>query len=103
MALSHQPFTSAEKTERRLINVNLDMLDVAQPPVDGKSPEPEIRRSAGIYTMAEDFINDAHPVIDSSDALSRLSQAHDCLKQVFSDIVTPEIAKKISLSIEKSN
>lgn len=92
-------FTRASYALRRLINVNLDMLDLAQPEIAAASDAAEMvmRRSAGIYSMAEDQFESEKSPRDIAEAMRAIEEMHSELKAVFSDLVTDSVGAKIGL------
>lgn len=89
------PGTSA----RRLINLNVDVIDVAGPP-DPEAPEGTVipRRSVGIYSMAQDTLEVGGAEGSVSVRGSTLDEMHTILKEVLANAITPVIADRISLN-----
>jgi uncharacterized protein (TIGR04255 family) len=90
-------FMPATSAGRQLVNVNLDMLDLAagHPTVSG--PLDEAKRSAGVYTMIQDFVGDPGSIDTLDAALPRLTAMHDDLKMICADLVTTEMGVRIGL------
>jgi uncharacterized protein (TIGR04255 family) len=96
---SHVGFFAPQgASKRRLVNLNVDVLDVASPP-DQRNPEqgPRVERSVGIYTMAQDTVDDR--VLNSGvDGLTTpLDEMHRVLNDLLADIITEEASKRIGL------
>ncbi len=91
-------FTPLKGATRRLTNVNVDVLDLTQ--IAGATPQPvlpTLRRSVGIYTMAQDNIEPADSPSNHEGTLSSMDGLHAGLKAVFSDVITATAADRISL------
>lgn len=86
--------------QKRLINANLDALDMTPRILPPESSTMDaVRRSLGIYTMAEDrFREPGARAPDTLDqALVVADQMHAVLKDVLRDIINPKLADSISL------
>ena len=79
------------------MNVNLDMLDLPMPSIASEAG-PEVRRSAGIYTMMEHHVANADIVPDCDSARPKFESMHKELKALCGDIVAIEIADRIGLN-----
>jgi uncharacterized protein (TIGR04255 family) len=80
---------------RRLINVNVDVMDLREA-LSGKD-EPAERRSVGIYSMAQDEFLGETSVDANGGTFSTLNDLHDKLGTVLLDIITDEAAQRIHL------
>ena len=90
-------FCTADRVARRLINFNLDSLDIATPAqVDQPGEAPKSMRSVAIYTMLQDNLSPGHS--SEVDSIFGLDSIHDTLKKLLSRIISPEIAEKIALN-----
>lgn len=95
---SHIGYYAPDMPQRkRLINLNVDVLDLViggpnNMPVNGQT-----KRSAGIYSMAQDT-RDPTRLIDDSDTVSQvLTELHSDLISILHDILTPTAKDRISL------
>jgi hypothetical protein len=83
---------------KRLINLNIDAVDLAEA-AGAKKPSggPGIR-SVGIYSMAQEtFVREASPGT-YVDAQSTLGTLHTILKDVLADVIAPDMAERIRLN-----
>lgn len=99
---SHVGFFLPEPS-RRLINVNVDVIDLIEASSDGHPMgDAALRRSVGLYTLAQDSLaQDASPAT-ADEAISTLDALHTILKETFSAVITAEAADRISLYARKS-
>lgn len=83
---------------RRLVNVNVDAIDVLETRPDAPPAEaPLLKRSLGFYSMAQDTLPPEPAITETPGALSTLDDLHATLKEVFADVITSEAADRISL------
>jgi len=100
-------FTAPGASARRLINLNVDVLDLVSAATQGSSTpsegseQPEPQRSVGIYSMAQDTVN-AEKIQTSAAIEPILDEMHGVLKGVLADVITDEAARRISLDPEAS-
>jgi uncharacterized protein (TIGR04255 family) len=87
---SHVGFFVPAEANKRLININVDILDIADPGGEGQT-----KRSAAIYLMAQDTFAESPPQDRISTALNGM---HTSLKDVFNDLISPSMASRISLN-----
>lgn len=89
-------FEPTEAAERRLVNLNVDIFDFAdsQPPPAGLTT----RRSAGIYSMAQDSFALGHGPASSEDASNNLDALHTILKAIMTETISPAMAERIALT-----
>lgn len=94
-------FMPAADGVRRLINVNVDVIDLLDPVVSGQLPgAPAPRRSVGVYTMAQDSLGEGLSPNASAGTVSMLDELHTILKAVFGDVITAEAADRIALNAQ---
>jgi len=89
-------FVPPGSSARRLINLNVDALDLRDLVT---RPEAKMadRRSVGIYTLAQDDLHADGAPRDSRGITATIDEMHGALKEVFRQAVTDEIAERISL------
>lgn len=83
---------------QRLINANIDVLDVVQSQEMKENVKP--KRSIGIYTMIDDrFLipNTASAPTKLGDILTIADDIHTSLKNILGEIISPTLAELISL------
>ena len=92
-------FVFSDKFARRLVNVNLDALDVANSPgPGGDATIPGLfRRSIGIYTMFQDDLRPDQSPTSASETASRLEDMHLGLKELLAGIISDAAIERISL------
>ncbi|WP_165790921.1 TIGR04255 family protein [Pleomorphomonas carboxyditropha] len=93
-------FVPAKGGYKRLININVDALDVVPKGAEPTDPK-NSRRSVGIYTMAEDrFWSEIPPVQPSSmrEILTFADEMHLALKQTLAEVISPPLVDSISLN-----
>jgi uncharacterized protein (TIGR04255 family) len=87
-----------EASSKQLINLNIDMIDLTEAAPPESSPTmPVQRRSAGIYSMAQDRINPSASPADFGGTISNMEELHTILKDVLSEVLTDETQKRIAL------
>ena len=92
-------FMPASSGVRRLINVNVDVIDLLDAVPAGLPPgAPALQRSAGVYTMAQDTLDEGLSPNDTAGMVSTLDELHTILKAVVGDVITAEAADRISLN-----
>lgn len=89
-------FTPAAETNRILVNVNVDVLDLKEAEA---APTASQRRSVGIYSMAQETLGQAVSPSDAAGALPNLDFMHHILKQALADVITDEAAERIALNL----
>ena len=89
-------FVETQNDARRLVNFNVDVIDAEEEAIAGDGPE-ELR-SVGLYSMARDTYEDGGSPETFGEALSTLNQMHSILKNVLTDAITSETARRISLN-----
>jgi len=89
-------FSPAAVDVKRLINVNVDALDIAVPSVE--PAERPVKRSVGIYTMAQDQMVDPSQIAGAESIYSNLTEQHDALKALLGDVISAETAERIGLA-----
>jgi uncharacterized protein (TIGR04255 family) len=92
-------FEPQTKGIRRLVNVNVDVLEIKLQGAQKPSP------TVGIYTMCQDdFGMPPSGNFADVDAISmKLVELHVALKRLLSDIICDEMQKRISLKVEASH
>ena len=94
-------FLPANQEIKRLINLNVDVADIPLPIQPEPAPsQPEVQRSVGIYSLAQDQIDAAVSPTSGGQIFSLLDDLHAALKKVFADVITPEAADLISLNTQ---
>ena len=89
-----------DRASKRLVNLNVDMVDLVGEAVSNISKEPTAPppvRAAAIYTMVQDTFSQAETPSVWSDVSRLLSELHDLDKGVLSDILTSVMARRIGL------
>lgn len=84
---------------QRLINANVDVLDVVRNPPKPEMPR-ELRRSIGVYTMSEDrfFVAGSPTPPGSIESIFTVAdEMHFALKDILREIISPALAEAISL------
>jgi uncharacterized protein (TIGR04255 family) len=89
-------FSPAQKHEKRLINLNLDAIDLAAAPTNGGGTA-ELRRSVGIYSMALDSYGAESPN-SAAEAVLKADEQHTILKALLKDVITEPMVERISLN-----
>jgi uncharacterized protein (TIGR04255 family) len=97
---SHVGFFAPADKAKRLINFNVDVLDLVEPSfrpkVDAALGQP--MRSVGLFSMAQDTFDHSAAPETSEQAISTLDDMHTTLKELLGDVITPEAANRISLN-----
>ncbi|MFG1246028.1 TIGR04255 family protein [Xanthobacter flavus] len=89
-------FLHTHDVAKRLINVNLDAIDLEER--DATNPSIRLqRRSVGIYTMVQDTVRQDAPPSDIDATMVALDGMHAILKDVLADVISEEAARLISL------
>lgn len=84
--------------DRRLVNINVDAVDVTMVPAFNEPPgPPQQRRSVGLYTLVQDSIAPAASPGNAEGTISTLEALHTTLKEEFAAVITAEAADRISL------
>ncbi len=97
-------FVPLAPSARRLVNVNVDVLDLAESAAPDQPLQPAIqRRSVGFYSMAQDSGPTSASPVDHHGTISTLEDLHTSLKAIFSDVITLEAADRISLNAKVSS
>jgi len=93
-------FLPATQTSRRLINLNVDVADIADPlPSGAATPAPT--RSVSIYTLVQDALLQTTSPSSFNDVSTRLDEIHGALKTAFGEVITTEMADRIALQPRK--
>lgn len=88
-------FADSPEGHKRLININVDSVDLMQMTENG---QPEPKRSVGVYTLAQDRItSDRGREFDAAGLTSTFDQQHTILKDVIGDVINSAMADRISL------
>jgi hypothetical protein len=95
-------FVPVQQSSKRLVNINVDMIDLTETSSSGSINVPVQRRSAGIYSMAQDRVDPTVSPADFAGMTSILQELHTILKKVFSELITDEAQQRISLNAEVS-
>lgn len=89
-------FVQTHAAAKRLINVNLDAIDLEER--DAVNPSIRFqRRSVGIYTMVQDTVRQDASPSDIDATIVALDGMHAILKDVLADVISEEAARLISL------
>jgi uncharacterized protein (TIGR04255 family) len=87
---------------RRLINVNVDVIDIIETSLEKQATgESALRRSVGLYTLAQDTLAQGASPSSAEGTISTLEALHTILKETFSAVITDEAANRISLNARK--
>lgn len=89
-------FTEPGSAEKRLVNLNVDVVDLAE--AITQTGERLERRSVGIYSMVQDTFDRDHALETTEHAVSTTDEMHTILKDVLTNVITTEIAERISLN-----
>ena len=89
-------FSPSEFADRRLVNANVDIIDILDPPPTTDRQFTK-KRSAGVYSMAQDAAWRNSAPATFSEASTVLDDLHALLKTVLGTIVTPAMAERIAL------
>jgi uncharacterized protein (TIGR04255 family) len=90
-------FTPTRSNERRLVNFNVDVLDLIDAPVRGPSTP---KRSVGLYSMAQDTFQSNDSPQSVSAISSTFDDMHTILKAALGDVITAEAADRIYLNAQ---
>ncbi len=94
-------FVPGAADARRLVNLNVDIVDLRQAAMDdGRLPG--LKRSAGIYTMVRDEFRQGYMPSGFSQVAGTLDGLHVALKEVFSEVITSRTADMITLNPEQT-
>ena len=94
---SHVGYFVPAPTGKRLVNLNIDLIDLNE---SNLLPGSEVttRRSAGLYSMVQNTIELQFEALE--DVYADMDRLHTMLIDIMRDVVTPQVAKQISLSPE---
>lgn len=91
-------FASSAVAHQRLINANVDMLDLAEPPSPDAAPIPsKPQRAAGIYTMVQDVFDQTAAFDGWLPTALALDEMHEVTNSVFADIVNDSMTVRVGL------
>jgi uncharacterized protein (TIGR04255 family) len=91
-------FAPSHVSRKRLINLNVDMIDLAEPPrPDAPPAAAPPRRSAGMYVLVQDTHSADQPLSDWAAATLLLDEMHTTSKRLFADVIVDSMAQQISL------
>jgi uncharacterized protein (TIGR04255 family) len=90
-------FVQPGSSQSRLINLNVDVLDLIDAQPKSTDTSPVTRRSVGIYSMAQDSIEESHSPSNAVGTTSTVDEMHAILKQVLADVISDKAAQRISL------
>lgn len=91
-------FAPPGSSAQRLINLNLDVVDVAGPQSAELAPGiVEPRRSLGIYTMAQDTLHEDGGPDSIKSVGASLGEMHRALNDLLLAVITSDAARRISL------
>ncbi len=90
-------FTQPGLSAKRLLNLNIDVMDLVEAQNTLTAQAPQARRSVGIYSMAQDTIAPDRTPASAAETQSTLDEMHAVLKETLADVVTDETAERISL------
>ncbi|TXN41415.1 hypothetical protein FV232_19770 [Methylobacterium sp. WL30] len=92
-------FVEPGSSERRLVNLNIDVVDIAEAPEAGAvMAEPAQKRSVGIYSMVQDTPRPGAPLESAAAIYSTLDEMHTILKVVLADAITDAASDRIALN-----
>lgn len=89
-------FDETSMSHRRLVNINIDCLDLGDPATFGAAPVP--KRSVGIYTMAQDNLFEKTSPSDADALKVILDDMHSVLKRALADTITDTAIERIALN-----
>jgi uncharacterized protein (TIGR04255 family) len=95
-------FASPGSSRRRLVNLNVDVLDLIESQMPELGDAPQVQRSVGIYSMVQDTPEPERVGGASTGLESTLDEMHTILKALLADVITDEAAKRISLDAQAS-
>lgn len=88
-------FDAAPAGHKRLVNANADAIDLMVPSSEG---ELKPVRSLGLYSLVQDQLTqDRGSVFGKPELISTFDELHTTLKDVVGDIITSDMADRISL------
>lgn len=90
-------FVETGSSETRLINLNVDVLDLSDSQSRPANASPTPRRSTGIYSMAQDGVLKDQSPNKASETTSTLDEMHTILKEILADVISGQAAQRISL------
>jgi len=93
-------FADSPEDVRRLINLNVDIIDLPIEYVDEEGPKSKVGRSIGIYSMAQDASVTRHDMPTLAMNINQLDILHRLLKNVLESAITETAAARISLNIQ---
>lgn len=82
-------FVPSPAHTKRLFNLNVDVFDATD--------QGGLKRSAAIYSMAQDTISETPPS-NASEAVPILDDQHKLLKEAMKSVIVPEMAERIGLN-----
>lgn len=95
---AHVGYYAPESPEaKRLINLNVDVLDLVASGPNNMVAAGQMKRSAGIYSMAQDTREPTFLIDDVDTVAAVLAQQHSDLISILYDILTPAAKDRISL------
>jgi uncharacterized protein (TIGR04255 family) len=90
-------FAPPGDSQRRLVHLNVDVIDITDNKTSGDAQKPEQRRSVGIYSMAQDTLDLVNGAPTSDAVSAKLGNMHDALKDVLREVITKQAAEQINL------
>ena len=90
-------FVPSGTSSRRLINLNVDVIDLADSAGPSQPPVPQ--RSVSVYSMAQDALPPGNSPGAYDEAACTLDDLHGVLKKVFAEVITSEAAQRIALTL----
>lgn len=91
-------FMNASSAQRRLLHINVDVLDLLQRVASDVGEPASPRRSVGVYSMVQDTFGAADTTLGDRAYLSTLDEMHTILKSALLDVITDQVAERISLN-----
>ena len=87
---------------KRLMHLNIDVMDVPDMNQQTSGQAPEMKRSVGIYSMAQDQFDHTTSPANTTSILPKLNDMHKKLKDVLADVLTEDAATKINLNSQSA-
>jgi uncharacterized protein (TIGR04255 family) len=90
-------FAPPGDSQRRLVHLNVDVIDIADARTSNDAQKPEQRRSVGIYSMAQDTLDLANGAPNPDAVSAKIHVMHNVLKDVLREVITKQAAEQVNL------